>query len=295
MRKSRKFISMPIVSIEEGLQIGLTKGLVVNPALMEVAALIIDQRGWFREQKIIPYSKVKNVGGDAITIDQSSQVQKSTSLPEILRLIKEKASPISAKVIVEDGTLVGHVDEFYIDEATGKIVTLEVSGKFLENIFRGKALVSTEYVRTMGSDVIVLKNGAQDALEKVDGGLQDTLSTLKDSTSQLWASTKTKTKKLGHNIKEITKEKSKRLDGKPKAPGISVLTDEPVTIIPENVESVIDAGEQPLGKAEELTEELSDTGAAAPIEEAPDPEPPEEDIAEENHVGTDAAEENKVK
>ena len=240
MRKSRKFLSMPIVSIEEGLQIGKTRGLVVDPAQMEVAALIIEQRGWFREQKIIPYGKVKNIGGDAITVDQSSQVQKTTSLPEILRLIREKANPIGVKVIVEDGTLVGHVDEFYVEESTGKIVKLEISGKFLENLFKGKAQLSIQYVRTMGSDVIILKNGAQDHLEKVDGGLQDTISSLKESTSHLWESTKTKTKKLSKNIKEKARERSgsAKVNSALDDPGEGIeLSDEPVTIIPENIDA----------------------------------------------------------
>lgn len=242
MRKSRRFISMPIVSIEEGLQIGTIKGLVINPEQMEVAALIIDQRGWFREQKIVPYGKVKNVGGDAITIDQSTQVQKTTSLPEILKLIREKANPIGTKVIVENGTLVGHVDEYYIDEATGKIVVLEISGKLLDNLFKGKAQLAATHIRTMGTDVIVLQNGAQEYLIKVDGGLQDTFSNIKESTAHLWESTKTKTKKLSHNIKEKAKEKNKSApeNAAPVDPGDNIeLSSEPVTIIQENIEAVI--------------------------------------------------------
>lgn len=273
MRKSRKFVPMPIVSIEEGLQIGTTRGLVVNPAKMEVAALIIDQRGWFREQKIIPYGKVKNVGGDAITIDQSAQVQKATSLPEILRLIKEKANPTGAKVIVEDGTLVGHVDEYYVDEATGKIVMLEISGKFLDNLFKGKAQLAAEHVRTMGGDVIILNNGAQEHLEKIDGGLQDTLSSLKESTSHIWESTKSKTKTISRNIKEKAREINKggRGDIAPAGPGEGIeLSSEPVTIIPENIEAVIEQAPNPEEEFPLPAEERPEDAEAATPEQAAD-------------------------
>lgn len=274
MRKSRKFVSMPIVSIEEGLQIGITRGLVVNPAQMEVAALIIDQRGWFREQKIIPYGKVKNVGGDAITIDQSSQVQKTTSLPEILRLIKERANPIGVKVIVEDGTLVGHVDEYYVNEATGEIVMLEISGKFLDNLFKGKARLAAEHVRTMGGNVVILKNGAQEYLENVDGGLQDTLSTLKESTSHLWESTKNKTKQLGQNIKDKARERNMGAKGynAPADPGEGIeLSSEPVTIIPENIDAVAEQSPAPAEAtslpAEEPQEDNPESISTEPAEE----------------------------
>lgn len=266
MRKSRKFVSMPIVSIEEGLQIGTTRGLVVNPVQMEVAALIIDQRGWFREQKIIPYGKVKNVGGDAITIDQSSQVQKTTNLPEILRLIKEKVNPVGAKVIVEDGTLVGYVEEYFIDETTGEIVMLEIAGKLLENLFKGKARLSTKHVRTMGGEVIVLKNGAQEFLEKVDGGLQDTISNIKESTSHLWESTKNKTIQLGQNIKEKARERNigPKEDNPQSDPGKGIeLSSEPVTIIPESIDVAAEQTPDPTDEAPLPVEEPQENAPAA--------------------------------
>jgi len=311
MRKSRKFISMPIVSIEEGMQIGTTRGVVVNPAQMEVAALIIDQRGWFREQKIVPYGKVKNIGGDAITIDQSSQVQKTTSLPEILRLIREKVNPVGAKVIIEDGTLLGHVDEYYVDEVTGKIVTLEISGKFLDNLFKGKARLSTEHVRTMGSDIIVLCTGAHEYLEKVDGGLQDTINNLKESTSHLWASTKTKTIKLSQNIKEKAKEKSKsdKKNTSPANPGAGIeLSSEPVTIIQENIEppAVLEEPHLPQAEAEQIAEEEVSLAAEEsteltaeekqeeplPVADAPEVPLP---VTDNPDTAPDSAEENQIK
>lgn len=202
MKKSRKFISMPIISLEEGIQIGSVRNLIVDPGKMEIAAIFIDQRGWFREQKIIPYSKVKSIGNDAITIDQSANVQKTFNLPEILKLIKEKADPIGIKVITEQGTVLGAVDEYYVDENTGKIVSLEISGKFLESLFKGSALLPTEYVRTMGSDIIIARNDAEKGLEKIDGGLQETFTNLKEGTSTLWESTLHKTKEISKNIKQ---------------------------------------------------------------------------------------------
>lgn len=212
MKKSRKFISMPIISLEEGIQIGTVRNLIIDSAKMEIAAIFIDQRGWFREQKIIPYSRIRSIGDDAITIDQSANVQRSFSLPEILRLIKEKADPIGVRVITEKGTVLGVVDEYYADEKTGKIVSLEISGKFLESLFKGRALLSTTYVRTMGSDIIVVANDAEEGLEKVDGGLQETISTLKEGTSTLFESTLSKTKEISKNLKERYDHRMKQIN-----------------------------------------------------------------------------------
>ena len=209
MRKSRKYISMPIVSLKEGTQIGTVRSLVVDPVKMEIAALIIDQRGWFRDQKIIPFSKVKSIGNDAITIDESSNVQKTVSLPEILKLMKEKANPTGTRVITETGTVVGIIDEYYINEISGKIVSFEISGKMLESLFKGKALMAAEYVRTLGSDVIVVSEDAPAKLEKLDGGLQETFQNIKEGTSSLWESTKQRTIEISKNIKDKYEKKDK--------------------------------------------------------------------------------------
>ncbi|MHB9094470.1 MAG: PRC-barrel domain-containing protein [Eubacteriales bacterium] len=214
MKKSRKFISMPIVSLQEGTEIGAVRSLIIDPAKMEVAALIIDQRGWFREQKIIPYSKVKSVGTDAVTIDQSSNVQKTVSLPEILKLIKERANPLGTKVIAENGTVLGLVDEYYIDEITGKITGLEITGKLLESLFKGRAMLPIENVRTMGSDIMVVKDGCESQLEKIDGGLQETIHNIKEGTSSLWDSTLQRTKKISKNIKDKYEKREKDRNSK---------------------------------------------------------------------------------
>ena len=214
MKKSRKFISMPIFSLAEGIQIGSIRSLVVDPAKMEVAALIIDQRGWFRDQKIIPYAKVKSIGSDAVTIDQSSNVQKPISLPELLKLIKERCNPVGTRVIAENGTVIGTVDEFYVDETTGKITGLEISGKLLESLYKGKAFLPIDRVCTIGSDVIVVTNDAESNLEKIDGGLQETIHNIKEGTSSILESTIQRTKDISKNIKDKyeKKEKAKEKD-----------------------------------------------------------------------------------
>lgn len=233
--KSRKYISMPIVSLKEGMQIGTVRNLVIDPVRMELAALIIDQRGWFREQKIIPYSKVKSIGSDAITIDESSNVQKTVSLPEILKLIKEKANPIGTRVISETGTVLGVVEEFFLEESTGKITGFEISGKMLESLFKGKALLSADYVKTLGSDVVVVAPEAEANLEKLDGGLQETLQNLKEGTSNLWESTKQRTKEISKNIKDKY-EKREKTDGQPEDQNTSAPEPDPGLDVTSQVE-----------------------------------------------------------
>lgn len=205
MRKSKKFISMPVISLEDSQQVGFIKELVINPESMEIAGLVVEQKGWFKDQKIVPYGKVKSIGGDAVTIEKSSNVEKPANLPEIINLIKNKTLIVGAKVITENGVFMGYVDEFFVDETTGKITFLEIAGNLINTVIKGNVKLDINYIKNIGKEILIADARAEQQLKKSDGGLQDTFSGLKESTSSLLENTLQKTKILGKNIKEYTR------------------------------------------------------------------------------------------
>lgn len=185
MKPSRKFISLPIVSLSEGQHIGYVKSLVIDARTKSLAALVVDLKGFFKDQRIIPYNKVISVGDDAITIDKGDHVEKSASLPEILNLIKEKLSIIGTRVITQNGKTLGVAEEYYIDPGTGRITQIQISGGKLEGLLNGKALLEAEYISTIGHDVIVTERGSETHLLTADKGISDSFKSLVHSTSHL--------------------------------------------------------------------------------------------------------------
>lgn len=199
LKPSRKFISLPIVSLSEGQHIGYVKSLVIDANTKSLAALVVDLKGFFKDQRIIPYNKVISVGDDAITIDKGAHVEKSASLPEILTLIKEKLSIIGTRVITQNGKTLGVAEEYYIDPETGRITQIQISGGKLEGLLNGKALLQAEYISTIGHDVIVTEKGSEAHLVTADKGLSDSFKSLVHSTSHLASET---THSLGKYFKK---------------------------------------------------------------------------------------------
>ncbi|NPV28818.1 MAG: photosystem reaction center subunit H [Firmicutes bacterium] len=184
MRKGRQFLSLPVVTLEEGKEIGRIRGLVINPKTVEVAALIVQQSGFFSEQKVIPYPRVASVGNNALTIQKIASAEKITSLPEILNLVKEQVKLRGARVITEGGTALGYVEEFFVDPGTGKITAFEVGGRFGE-FLKGKGVLPAGEVRTIGRDVLVVRNGAEARLTRSEGKLTETVKSLREGTTRL--------------------------------------------------------------------------------------------------------------
>lgn len=202
MRKSKQFLGIPVISLEEGQQVGTIKGLVINPTLKNVAALIIDQKGWFREQKFVPYSKVHSTGEDAVTIDRVNRVEKGVSLPEILKLFKDRVTIIGSRLVTENGTALGVVEEFYVDLQTGDIVGLEFSGGTVNALLKGSAFLDINYVRTFGNNVVVCNDSALNNIVRMEGGLQEALKSIRENTEQLLEATAQKTKGWSRNIND---------------------------------------------------------------------------------------------
>ncbi|MDQ0285322.1 uncharacterized protein YrrD [Desulfofundulus luciae] len=200
MRKSKQFTGMPVISLQEGQQIGVVRGLVVDPEKKAVAALIIEQKGWFKEQKYIPFSRVHSVGENVITVDRSSNAERGAKLPDIVKLVKDRIGITGARIVTENGTLLGQVDEYYVDLEAGDIVGLEFSGGFLDSVISGRAFLDTAFVRTIGREVIVTSNEALANVIKIEGGLAESLRQLQKSTSQAWDTTRQKTRELGEAI-----------------------------------------------------------------------------------------------
>ncbi|MEG6617169.1 PRC-barrel domain-containing protein [Peptococcaceae bacterium 1198_IL3148] len=269
MIKSKKFIGMPVISLSEGQQIGKIKELVVDPHSKSVAALLIEQKGWFKDQKFIPYGKVCSVGDDAITIEQSANIQKGASLPEILQLTKDKYQLLNEKVVTENGKVIGMVEEYYVDIFTGDIAGLEVSGSFINSLMSGRAFLDMALVRTIGKELIVTSNDAPDNLVKINGGFKETVKSLKCTGDNLWESTISKTKELTSTInKKLINLKNEKDKNKDKDSPCQCGECTPNKVLPE------DNGEQQKSVA-----------AEAPIDQLNN-EQPVDDVAPENKNAT---------
>lgn len=228
MRKSKQFISMPVVSLEEGQRMGNVKELVVNPAEKKVVALAVEQKGLFKEHRYIPYNKVRSVGGDAVTVNRGATAKKSGSLPEIITLIKEKNNINGARIVSENGTLLGVVDDYYVNLASGEIMGMEFSGNYLNSVFNGKAFLDIDHVLTIGREMIVCSDEALEKAVKLDGGLQEKLRGVKESTGHIWESTKKRTKELGSSVNKPLARIKRTKNDEPEPPD----TDKPGNVPP---------------------------------------------------------------
>lgn len=142
-------VGLPVISINEGQELGKVKDLVINPTGGSVAALIIDDGKWYFGAKLLPFSAVSGIGEYAVTVDSSNQIVNVNNAPDLEQLLIADIKVIGAKVLTKDGFIQGKVNEIMVD-ADGKI-SCEVEDD------KGETTnIDSDKILTFGKSVIIV-------------------------------------------------------------------------------------------------------------------------------------------
>ncbi|UZD42916.1 PRC-barrel domain-containing protein [Selenomonas sputigena] len=155
MKTSTEILGLPVISITEGRELGMSKTLLIDAKNGAVAAITIEDDDWYRGVKLIPFESVIAVGADAITITNSENILTLEDAVDFENLLDENVRIIGTKAITKAGTIQGSVSEIYIGD-DGKVVQCEISdpqGNFLDNI-------SAEQISIFGKQVTVIDSGS---------------------------------------------------------------------------------------------------------------------------------------
>lgn len=126
MKKSIEILGLPIISITEGRELGVSKSLLIDAKNGAVAAITIEDDDWYRGVKLIPYESIIAIGEDAITITHSENILTLDEAGDYERLLDENIRVIGTKAITRTGRIQGKITEVFIGEG-GKIEQCEVS------------------------------------------------------------------------------------------------------------------------------------------------------------------------
>ena len=126
MKKSVEILGLPVISITEGRELGISKGLLIDAKNRVVAAITIEDDEWYRGVKLIPYEAVIAIGVDAMTITHSENILTLDEAGDYESLLDENIRIIGTKVFTKSGVIQGKVSEISIAE-DGRIELCEIT------------------------------------------------------------------------------------------------------------------------------------------------------------------------
>ena len=161
MKKSVDILGLPVISITEGRELGMSKTLLIDAPNRVVAAITIEDEDWYRGVKLIPYDNVIAVGEDAVTINNSENILTLDAAGDFETLLDDNIRVIGTKAITRTGVIQGNITEIFIGE-DGSIEKCEITtpeGSTSE--------VTADQVSIFGKEVTVISPEG-DAGKKID-------------------------------------------------------------------------------------------------------------------------------
>ncbi|MCR4427615.1 MAG: PRC-barrel domain-containing protein [Firmicutes bacterium] len=158
MKRSEDLLGTPVISAEEGIEVGQVKGLLINVSTAQTAGIAVAGRSLFDAPKVAPFALIQGFGADVVVIENTSSMAEPSSLPELESLVRSDGDIKGMKVVTRDGRFVGTVDALFIDLPSGKVTGygLQVPG--------GTRILPADLVITIGKQFIVAATNAGNRL-----------------------------------------------------------------------------------------------------------------------------------
>lgn len=161
MKSSQQILGLPVLSIEEGKQIGEVKHLVLNPQRGTVDFLLVEDVAWYLGLKAMPFEAVQGIGEFALTVQGRSYLSAVTECAGAMDMLEKDLRLHGIKVLSKKGRLVGSISEYFINEISGKIMGCQLT---TANGEKPAGIISEKFVLTYGHDFLVVEEGIEDKL-----------------------------------------------------------------------------------------------------------------------------------
>ena len=171
MRKGKRLIGRPILSLSEGVRVGEVKDIILGATNETVVGLLVDEGGLFGSAHVVAVDEIESFGRDAVVVTDRSSIRSAADVPDIKEILDRKTSLIGTRVFTETGDAQGSVNDIYFDEASGRVLSLEVTGGVWRDATTGvRNLPVTEVMRT-GPEIIYVHPDTAEMLDAQRGGI----------------------------------------------------------------------------------------------------------------------------
>ncbi|CAM3565730.1 PRC-barrel domain-containing protein [Deinococcus frigens] len=220
MIKGKDILGRHIVAIDSGERIDSVHDLIFDHQANEVLGLLVDEGGWFRAAKVVPFEMIRSIGEDAVMIASAEHVTTTRQDDRLADVLDSKISLIGMTLLTTDGQDLGKIADVYFDEASGKVEGYEATGGLFSDMSNGRTFVPAPENVQIGEHAAIVPVSVATAMhEQEPGGIKGALSSAGDSIKGAY-----------ENVAEATKERQKEYVIGKTAGGDITLDDDTVIV-----------------------------------------------------------------
>ena len=206
MRKGKRLIGRPILSLTDGVGVGTVKDIILGPENDQVIGLLTDEGGMLSSAHFVPLGEVQSFGKDAIVVRSTDSVLPADRAPEIKGILERGTSLLGIKVFTDTGEAQGTVNDVYFDESSGRVTALEISGGTISNFTGGLRNLPVEDIVRTGPEVLFVRPEAAEAMALQRGGVSGAIADAGDKAKDAGSQAGTTVGEWGETASQKTAE-----------------------------------------------------------------------------------------
>ena len=175
MIKGKEILGRNIVALSTGEKVDTVRDVVFDHQGNQVLALLVDEGGWFRAAKAVPFDRIRSIGEDAVMIGSPADVTSSRDDARLGDALESKTSLIGMTLLTTDGQNLGRIADVYFDEHTGAVVGYEATGGLFADLSSGRAFVPAPSDVQIGTDAAIVPLSVAAAMKENPGGIRGAL------------------------------------------------------------------------------------------------------------------------
>ncbi|MEX0749201.1 MAG: PRC-barrel domain-containing protein [Dehalococcoidia bacterium] len=164
-RDANELLSMPVIAITEGKELGRVKDVLFDPAEHALLGVMVSPAGGMNGLMFLERAHIRAIGDNAITVRVSGVLDELASRPRAQEIIDSGLHLRGTPVVTETGNSLGTVDKILIDDG-GNITAYHASSGLLG--FGDKTDIMPHEVVSIGDDAIIVMASAERRADSED-------------------------------------------------------------------------------------------------------------------------------
>jgi uncharacterized protein YrrD len=182
MRKGSDVIGKVVVTYDTGKKIERIIDLIFDQERNQLLGFLVEEKGLFRDAKVIPLKEVQAIGLDAIVVHSKDSVVEAHHSPAIAEIVYHNNVLRGTKILTTAGLDLGELVDLFFDEDSGLVEGYEVSGGMFADAYSGRSFVPAPETLKIGYDVAFVPPETAQLMEEQVGGIRGAV----QATGDMW-------------------------------------------------------------------------------------------------------------
>ena len=172
MIKGKEILGRNIVAISNGQKVETVHDIVFDHQANQVLGLLVEEGGWFRAAKVVPFDRIRSFGEHAIMIADPADVTSARDDSRLAEVLDSKVNLIGMALLTTDGQKLGRISDVYFDEQTGRVEGYDATGGLFADLSHGRTFVPAPDAVQIGADAAIVPVDVANAMrEQGPGGV----------------------------------------------------------------------------------------------------------------------------